>query len=167
LDPVKTTSSNRKIFFLCFFFAFSPVWAQDVFRHPLVPQVMATHNTVSASLAENPRRCFMLQSGPDGRTSVLSAQDNETFTQMADVMNLVFSGQSQGLLGNFEACFLGSVSNWTIGLLPQDSVVASFIMQITMSGDSAIKSIRIIRTKRRYHYIYTVKPQLSDRALST
>jgi len=109
----------------------------------------------------------MLQSGPDGRTSVLSAQDNETFTQMADVMNLVFSGQSQGLLGNFEACFLGSVSNWTIGLLPQDSVVASFIMQITMSGDSAIKSIRIIRTKRRYHYIYTVKPQLSDRALST
>ena len=190
MDPVKTIISNRKIFFLCFFFALSSVWAQDVFRHPLVPQTMATFNTVSANLAENPiirgnfaqekhlsrfnrslmssgnflitaeqgmvwetlrpfpstmvlGRHFMLQSRPDGRTSVLSAQGNETFTQMADVMSLMFSGQSQGLLENFEVYFLGSVSNWTIGLLPRDSVIASFIMRITMSGDSAIRTIQL------------------------
>jgi hypothetical protein len=86
---------------------------------------------------------FILQSRPDGRTSVLSAQGNETFTQMADVISMVFSGQSQGLLENFEVYFLGSVSNWTIGLLPRDSVFASFVTRITMSGDSAIRSIRL------------------------
>ena len=190
MDSVKTIISNRKIFVLCFFFVFSSVWAQDVFLHPLVPQTMATFNTVSANLAGNPitrgnfaqenylsrfnrslrssgnflitveqgmvwetlqpfpstmvlGRHFMLQSRPDGRTSILSAQGNETFTQMADVMSLIFSGQSQGLLENFEVYFLGSVSDWTIGLLPRDSVIASFVMRITMSGDSAIRSIRL------------------------
>jgi hypothetical protein len=88
-------------------------------------------------------RDFILQSRPDGRQSVLSAQGNETFTQMADVISMVFSGQSQGLLENFEVYFLGSVSNWTIGLLPRDSVFASFVTRITMSGDSAIRSIRL------------------------
>ena len=54
---------------------------------------------------------FIMQSRPDGQKSVLSAQGNETFTQMADVISSVFSGQSQGLLENFEVYFLGSVSN--------------------------------------------------------
>jgi hypothetical protein len=86
---------------------------------------------------------FIIQSRPDGRKSILSAQGNETFTQMADVISSVFSGQSQGLLENFEVYFLGSVSNWNMGLLPRDSVFASFVKKITMSGDSAIRSIRL------------------------
>jgi len=86
---------------------------------------------------------FIVQSRPDGQRSVLSAQGNETFIQMADVISSVFSGQSQGLLENFEVYFLGSASNWNIGLLPRDSIVASFAMKITISGDSAIRSIRI------------------------
>jgi len=86
---------------------------------------------------------FMVQSRPDGQKSVLSAQGNETFVQLADVISSVFSGQSQGLLKNFEVYFLGSVSNWNMGLLPRDSIIASFAMKITMSGDSAIRSIRI------------------------
>jgi hypothetical protein len=86
---------------------------------------------------------FITQSRPDGRKSVLSAQGNETFTQMADVISSIFSGQSQGLLENFEVYFLGSVSNWNMGLLPRDSVFASFVMKITISGDSAIRSIRL------------------------
>jgi hypothetical protein len=86
---------------------------------------------------------FIVQSRPDGQRSVLSAQGNETFIQMADVISTVFSGQSQGLLKNFEVYFLGSVSNWNLGLLPRDSIVASFAMRITISGDSAIRFIRI------------------------
>jgi outer membrane lipoprotein-sorting protein len=86
---------------------------------------------------------FVIQSRPDGQKSVLSAQGNETFTQMADVISAVFSGKSQGLLENFEVYFLGSASNWDMGLLPRDSVFASFAMKLTMSGDSAIRSIRI------------------------
>jgi len=86
---------------------------------------------------------FIMQSRPDGRKSVLSAQGNETFAQMADVISFVFSGQSQGLLENFEVFFLGSFSNWNMGLLPRNSVFASFVMKITMSGDSAIRYIRL------------------------
>jgi outer membrane lipoprotein-sorting protein len=86
---------------------------------------------------------FIMQSRPDGRKSVISAQGNETFTQMADVISSVFSGHSQRLLENFEVYFLGSVSNWNMGLLPRDSVFASFVMKITMTGDSAIRSIRL------------------------
>jgi len=86
---------------------------------------------------------FIIQSRPDGRKSVLSAQGNETFTQMADIISMIFSGQSQGLLENFEVYFSGSVSNWDMGLLPRDSVFASFVTKITMSGDSAIRSIRL------------------------
>ena len=86
---------------------------------------------------------FIMQSRPDGRKSVLSAQGNETFTQMSDVISMVFSGQSQGLLQNFEVYFSGSVSDWTMGLLPKNSVFASFILKITMGGGSAIGSIRL------------------------
>ncbi|MCL2137945.1 MAG: outer membrane lipoprotein carrier protein LolA [Treponema sp.] len=86
---------------------------------------------------------FIMQSRPDGRKSVISAQGNETFTQMAVVMSAVFSGQSQGLLDNFDVYFLGSVTNWNMGLLPRDSVFASFFIKIAISGDSAIRSIRI------------------------
>jgi len=86
---------------------------------------------------------FIMQIRPDGRKSVLSAQGNETFTQMADVMSSVFSGQIQELLENFEVYFSGGVSDWNMGLLPRDSVLASIVTRITMSGDSAIRSIRL------------------------
>ena len=182
---------NSKILFLCCFFIFSFVWAEeDVFRHPLAPQTMISFNATCANLAEKPimkgnfvqekylnrfdrsllssgnfiiaseqgmvwetlqpfpstmilGKDFIMQSRPDGRKSVLSSQGNETFTQMADVISSVFSGQSQGLLENFEIYFFGNVSGWNMGLLPRDSIFASFITRITMNGDSAIRNIRI------------------------
>ena len=177
--------------FICLFFVFSSVWAEEaVFHHPLVPQTMITFRATCANIAEKPivkgnftqekylnrfnrsllssgnfiisaeqgmvwetlqpfpstmilGKDFILQSRPDGRKSVLSAQGNETFTQMADVISSVFNGQSQVLLANFEVFFLGSVSDWNMGLLPRDSIFASFVIKIAMSGDSAIRSIRI------------------------
>jgi hypothetical protein len=86
---------------------------------------------------------FMVQLRPDGQRSVLSAQGNETFIQLADVISSVFSGHSQGLLENFEVYFIGGISDWNIGLLPRVGIIASFAMKITISGDSAIRSIRI------------------------
>ena len=184
-------NKNRKIAFLCLFFVFFPVWAdEDVFRHPLAPQTMITFNAACAELAEKPivrgnfaqekflnrlnrslmssgnfiiaagqgmvwetlrpfpstmilGNDFIAQSRPDGQKSVLSAQGNETFTQMADIISAVFSGQNQGLIKNFEVFFLGGASHWNMGLLPRDSMIASFAMKITISGDSAIRSIRI------------------------
>ncbi|MCL2139346.1 MAG: outer membrane lipoprotein carrier protein LolA [Treponema sp.] len=184
-------NKNSKKLFLCLFFVLSYVWAdEDVFRHPLEPQIMSTFNATCAILAEKPvikgnfvqekylnrfdrslessgnfiiavkqgmvwetvqpfpstmilGKDFIMQSRPDGQKSVLNAQGNETFTQMADVMSSIFSGQSKGLLENFEVYFLGSVSNWNMGLMSRDSIFASFVKKITMSGDSAIRSIRI------------------------
>ena len=184
-------NKNSGILFLCLFYVFSPVWAdEDVFNYPLVPQTMNTFNAACANLAEKPivkgnfvqekylnrlnrslkssgnfiiaaekgmvwetllpfpstmvlGNDFIVQSRPDGQRSVLSAQGNESFTQMADVISTVFTGQSQGLLKNFEVYFLGSVSNWNLGLLPRNSIISSFAMKITISGDSAIRSIRI------------------------
>jgi len=86
---------------------------------------------------------FIMQSRPDGQKTVLGAQGNETFTQMSVIISSVFSGQAQRLLENFEVYFFGSVSNWNMGLIPKDSVFASFVTKITMSGDFAIRSIRL------------------------
>jgi len=186
-----TGNKNSRKLFLCLFFVFSYVWADEgVFLHPLVSQTMSTFNATCAKLAEKSivkgnfvqekylnrldrslissgnfiiaagqgmvletvlpfpstmilGRDFVVQSRPDGQKSVLSAKGNETFIQLADVMSAVFSGQSQGLLENFDVYFLGSVSDWNIGLLPRNRIIASFAMKITMSGDSAIRSIRI------------------------
>jgi len=88
-------------------------------------------------------RDFLLQSRPDGRMSVINAQGNETFIQMADVLSSVFSGQSQKLLENFEVYFSGNVSDWNMGLLPLDSILISFFTRITMSGDNVMRSIRL------------------------
>jgi len=62
---------------------------------------------------------------------------------MSDVLSSVFSGRSQLLLQNFDVYFFGSTSDWNMGLIPRDSVFASFIAKITMIGDSTIKSIRL------------------------
>ena len=86
---------------------------------------------------------YLVQSRPGGQKTVLSAQGNETFIRLAEVMSAVFSGDTQGLLGNFEVYYSGSVSNWELGLLPLDSVISSFAAKITMAGDSAIRSIHI------------------------
>ena len=48
-------NKNCKNMFLCLFFVFSSVWAdEDVFRHPLVPQTTITFNATCAVLAEKP-----------------------------------------------------------------------------------------------------------------
>ena len=191
MDSGKDSCFRKGIFFLCFLFFFTPVWAQeDIFRYPLVQQTRIAFDAVSVNLAERPLikgnftqekylnrfnrslmssgnfiiateqgmvwetlqpfpstmvmgSDFILQSRPDGRMSVLSAQGNETFTQMANVLSSVFSGQSHRLLENFEVYFSGNVSDWNMGLLPLDSALTSFITRITMNGDSAIRSIRI------------------------
>lgn len=91
---------------------------------------------------------FMLQSRPDGQMSVMNAQGNETFVQMANVLSSVFSGNSSGLLENFEVFFYGDIPNWNIGLLPKNSMIASFAEKITMSGGITPGGFVVIRTIR-------------------
>ena len=86
---------------------------------------------------------YLVQSRPGGQKTLISAQGNETFIRLAEVISAVFSGQSQKLLDNFEVYYLGNASDWQLGLLPKDKAIASFAVKITMKGDSAIRSIWI------------------------
>jgi len=92
-------------------------------------------------------RDFMIQSRPGGQKTVLSAQGNETFLYMAEVISTVFSGNAQGLLDNFKVYYLakapGDVVNWEIGLTPLNKAINSFAEKIIMKGDAAIRSIQI------------------------
>ena len=86
---------------------------------------------------------YLIQSRPGGQKNVLSAQGNETFLSMAEVLSAVFSGNSQRLLVNFTVHFSGSGAGWELGLLPLDKAIASFAARIIMKGNSAINTIVI------------------------
>ena len=86
---------------------------------------------------------YLVQSRPGGQKTVLSAQGNETFIRLADVISSVFSGNAQGLLDNFDVYFTESASGWDLGLSPLDKAISSFAQRIIMSGDSVIRFIMI------------------------
>jgi hypothetical protein len=88
-------------------------------------------------------RDFMIQSRPGGQKTMLSAQGNETFLRMAEVISAVFSGNAQGLLDNFAIYYSGGTAAWELGLSPLDKTINAFAEKIIMKGDTAIRSIQI------------------------
>jgi hypothetical protein len=86
---------------------------------------------------------YIIQSRLGGQKTVLSAQGNETFLRMAEVISAVFSGNSQGLLDNFEIYYSGSAAAWELGLNPRNAAIGSFAHRIIMKGGAAIRSILI------------------------
>jgi len=86
---------------------------------------------------------YLIQSRPGGQKNVLSAQGNETFLRMAQVIDAVFSGNAQELVNSFEVYFSGSAAVWEIGLSPLESAISSFAERIVIKGDAAIRSIQI------------------------
>jgi len=86
---------------------------------------------------------FLIQSRPGGQRTVLSAQGNETFLRMADVISAVFSGDMQRLVDNFEIYYFGTAASWELGLVPMDGAINIFAQRIVMTGDAVIRSIRI------------------------
>jgi len=86
---------------------------------------------------------FMAQSRPGGQRMVLSAEGNETFLRMSEVLGAVFSGDAQRLLDSFEVFYLPGAESWELGLVPRDAAIGAFAQRIFMSGDGAIRLIRI------------------------
>ena len=86
---------------------------------------------------------YLIQSRPGVQGTVLSAQGNETFIRLAEVISSIFSGNTRGLLDNFEVYFSGNTADWTLWLLPRDRTMAAFAERITMKGDTVIRSILI------------------------
>ena len=86
---------------------------------------------------------YLIQSRPGGQKTVLSAQGNETFLRMAEVISAVFSGNSKGLMDNFDIFYVGNNAAWELGLSPKNTAIGSFAEKIIMKGDAAIRSIII------------------------
>jgi hypothetical protein len=85
---------------------------------------------------------YIIQSRGNQRT-VLSANGNETFIRLAEVISAVFTGNTEKLIENFDIYFIGVINNWEMGLIPKDRFIASITEKIVMKGDSVIKSILI------------------------
>ena len=86
---------------------------------------------------------YLIQSRPGGQKTLLNAQGNETFIRLAEVISMIFSGQAQGLLYNFDVYYSGSAASWELGLVPKNKAIRSFAEKIIMKGDSAIRFIHI------------------------
>ena len=118
---------------------------------------------------------YLVQSRPGGQKTTVSAQGNETFLRLAEVLSAVFSGNARGLLDNFGICF--TVKNtagapaWEMGLSPLDRAIGSFAEKITMSGDSAIRSIIIneqsgdITKYTLSNHSYPIEPDAYEKSL--
>jgi outer membrane lipoprotein-sorting protein len=86
---------------------------------------------------------YIIQSRSGRQKTVLNAQGNETFLRTAEVISAVFSGNSQGLLDNFNVYYSGSASAWELGLITKNNNISAFAEKIIMKGDTAIRSIMI------------------------
>jgi hypothetical protein len=86
---------------------------------------------------------YLIQSRPGGQKTVLSAQGNETFLRMAEVISAVFSGNSRGLMENFKVYYSSNAAAWELGLTPRDTAIGAFAEKIIIKGSAAIRSILI------------------------
>jgi hypothetical protein len=88
-------------------------------------------------------RDFIIQSRPGRPSAVISAQGNEIFISIAEIISTIFSGNAQRLLDNFEVYYYGSPESWALGLLPTNSAIHLFAQKIILQGDAAVKNIQI------------------------
>ena len=108
---------------------------------------------------------YIIQSRSGGQKTVLSAQGNETFLRMAEVISAIFSGNSRGLMDNFNIYYspgaggivdAGADYEWELGLIPRDTAIGVFAEKIIMKGSAAIRSILIYeRNGDSVQYILT------------
>jgi hypothetical protein len=88
-------------------------------------------------------RDYIVQSTPRGVKTRLEARGNETFLSLADTLSAVFTGNVRGLREKFDTCFTESGGRWFIGLIPREKAVRAFAAQITVSGDSVMRTITV------------------------
>ena len=100
---------------------------------------------------------YIIQSRSGGQKTVLNAQGNETFLRMADVISAVFSGNSRGLMDNFNVYYSGGAdAPWELGLIPRDAAIGAFLEKIVMKGSTTIRSIQIYeRSGDSIQYVLT------------
>lgn len=83
----------------------------------------------------------VVQIGASGSRSVLAAGSNPTFEEFAAVLSSVFNGDAGQLERSFDIDFAGSVSGWSMVLVPKDDSVRTFVSSIEMAGAESIDQI--------------------------
>jgi hypothetical protein len=86
-------------------------------------------------------RDYIVQSTPRGTRTRLEARGSETFLSLADTISAVFTGDARRLRENFDNYFTESGGRWFLGIVPREKAVRTFAAQLTLSGDSVIRTI--------------------------
>jgi hypothetical protein len=84
-------------------------------------------------------RDFMAQSTPGGTKSKIDARGNELFMSIADTMSALFTGNAEKLREGFDQYFMETAggTGWTVGLVPRERTVRSFMERIVLSGSAS------------------------------
>ena len=81
---------------------------------------------------------YIVQSVPGGTESRIDAKGNETFTNMADILGSLFTGNAQMLGTRFDNFFTETQSPsgmvWTLGLIPKEQAIRSYARQFILEG---------------------------------
>lgn len=79
---------------------------------------------------------LIIQTLPDGTSSVINGSDNQVFANIAGTLSSLFSGNRDSLERNFNVKFLSTSSSWKMILSPKDSTIASALQSIVLTGTS-------------------------------
>lgn len=82
----------------------------------------------------------MIQTGADGKQTVMSSSDNQIFENISSTLSSVFSGNSDELNKNFETKFNIADGKWNVELTPKDSTIASVMKLLILSGSMTAKT---------------------------
>lgn len=76
----------------------------------------------------------VIQTRADGSRSVIDASSNRIFMSIASTLSALFSGDSAALHEHFNVSFSPLPHGWKAELSPKDSVVASVLTSLSLSG---------------------------------
>lgn len=77
----------------------------------------------------------MVQISANGKKSVMSGKDNQTFSSISETLSSVFSGNVEALRKNFICDFnMTSAGNWALNLQPKDSTISAVMKTLLLSG---------------------------------
>jgi len=78
----------------------------------------------------------IIQTGTDGKSSVIDGNSNETFKNSAAMLVSIFSGDRKVLEEHFTISeFKSDAKSWLMKLTPKDSTISSVLNDITVGGE--------------------------------
>ncbi len=110
-----------------------------IFSHEGI--VWNTHRPFSSVLAIT--RSSIIQTLPDGSSSVIDGSDNQVFANIAGSLSSLFSGNRDSLETNFHVKFLSTASSWKMILSPKDATVANALHSIVLTGQSISDTVSL------------------------